>query len=561
MALFLLLNMTASSYIESIKCLPVVAANAKLEEICGIQSFFEHVNIHSDIIPRDSSTAKDEYGDWQTNMDLTLDVCRHLKSKGVDPQVIIEPTCGKGHFIMAALQVFGSVEEIYGIEIYKPYLDELKVRILQHFIDNDSERKPRIHLYHQNIFDFDFSDIKSDLKGKEILVLGNPPWVTNSKLGVINSKNLPKKTNFKKMEGLDAITGKSNFDIAEYICHHLIEELTGEKVHVAVLLKNSVIKNILYGQNVDGLKIDEISQYKIDANKEFNVSVAASLFYCSLGNTVSKQCSVKDFYTDKDQYRYGWVDDCFVADIEAYRNCMFLDGESPLEWWSGIKHDCAKVMELSFDGNRLINGFGETVDIEDGILYPLLKSSDLRGGMVSLTRRYVIVTQSSTSDDTRWIKEKYPKAYKYLSSYADYLDNRASRIYKGRPRFCIFGIGRYSFKPYKIAVSGLYKTPSFTIVTPIDGKSVMLDDTCYMLGFDSLDDAMMTQSLLNSDSVRSFMNSIVFKDAKRVINKELLMRIDLIKAFEYYSDKSMPECQKYLDMLKAHLVPKQPSLF
>lgn len=559
--------MTAINYIESVKCLPILTANAKLEEICGVQHFFEHPqdiffsNTHSR--HQETSKTKDEYGDWQTNIELALSVCRLLKGTGANPKIIIEPTCGKGHFILAALQVFDNIEEIHGIEIYKPYLDELKIQILQHCIDNPNKRKVKVHLYHQNVFDFDFTAIKHSLKGKTVLVLGNPPWVTNSKLGSINSCNLPHKTNFKRLSGLEAITGKSNFDIAEYICHQMIDLLTGEKASLALLLKNSVIKNIVYGQHYMPSAISDIRQYTIDAKKEFDASVAASLFYCSIEQAKKeRRCIVRNFYTQQYDHEYGWIKDCFVADVETYKKHAQIDGQSPLIWWSGVKHDCAKVMELHFDGQKYINGLGEIVDIENELIFPFLKSSDLKGEIIAATRKYVIVTQQSTSDNTEWISVKYPKTYQYLLAHAHFLDNRGSRIYKGRPRFCIFGIGKYSFKPYKVAVSGLYKHHHFTIIPPIAGKSVMLDDTCYILGLENLEDARTTQALLNCSPVQSFLNSLVFTDAKRVINKELLMRIDLIKALEL-SDMNIDkqEAQRYAAMLKASVTPKQLSLF
>ncbi len=506
-------------------------------------------------------TAKDEYGDWQTNMDLAIKVCMLLKEKGMNPKVIIEPTCGKGHFIIAALQIFDNIEDVFGIEIYKPYLDELKKQIPQFYIDNPNKRKANIHLYHQNVFDFNLTDIKQRLNGREILILGNPPWVTNSKLGGINSTNLPKKTNFKKLGGIDAITGKSNFDIAEYICRQMIEFLTGENAYLAFLLKNSVIKNLVYGQQENKLRISDIQQYNIDAKKEFEVSVAAALFICSFKNKISKQCVVSNFYTKQYIQTYGWTNNNFVSDIAAYQNYAFLEGSSSLKWWSGIKHDCAKVMELYHDGFQYKNGLGEIVDIEEDMIYPLLKSSDIKGGTISSTRKYVIVTQQATSDDTEWIKITYPKTYQYLLKHSDKLDKRSSRIYKGRSRFCLFGIGKYSFKPYKIAVSGLYKQPKFTIVTPISGKSVMLDDTCYMLGLNTLEEATFTQELLNSISVQAFINSIIFTDSKRVINKDLLMRIDLIKVIEHMQYREKSEIQRYYRMLKSNVVPKQFTLF
>jgi hypothetical protein len=125
----------------------------------------------------------------------------------------------------------------------------------------------------------------------------------------------------------------------------------------------------------------------------------------------------------------------------------------------------------------------------------------------------------------------------------------------------MFGIGEYSFKPYKIAVSGLYKKINFSIITPINNKSVMVDDTCYILGFDTLEEAKMIQELLNTKQVQEFIKSIVFTDAKRVVNKELLMRIDLLKLIEYLSNLEKQEMQQHYKYLKSNIITTQISLF
>lgn len=533
--------MTANSFLESVGHLPLSSANAEVETICGISHFFDDEGAYS--IPskdiRNCQNAKDEYGDWQTSMDLALAVCRLLKGMGVSPKVIIEPTCGKGHFILAALQVFDTIEDLYGIEIHKPYIDGLKVELLQRYLNNSDIRKTRIHLFNQNVFDFDFSSIKHLLDKREVLVLGNPPWVTNSKLGTIKSGNSPRKGNFKRLGGIDAITGKANFDIAESIFIRMMELVSGENGHIAFLLKNSVIKGIVYDQKDNQHNIGNISQYAIDAKKEFNVSVAASLIVLETRGNYDGCCKLKDFYTRDFIREYGWVDSRFVADTTAYNEFRHIDGASQLIWRSGLKHDCAKVMELTFRNSQYFNGLGETVDIEDELIFPLVKSSDIKHRCIDSTHRYVIVTQHSTSDETEWLKSRCPKGYRYLTGHAEYFDHRGSRIYQGRPRFSIFGIGDYSFADYKVIVSGLYKKPVFSVVCPIGGKPVMLDDTCYMLGFDNVLDAVSTRDILSSRPVQSFLNSLLFVDAKRVISKELLMRVDLIEALKDIPDEEI----------------------
>ena len=479
---------------------------------------------------------KNEYGDWQTNMSLAISVCEHIKSKGIFPQVIVEPTCGQGNFIVAALLTFDTIEDVYGIEIYKPYIEILKDK-LHNF--GKTLDKINIHLFHENIFDFDFRKITECVNGRTVLARGNPPWVTNSKLGEIGSDNLPIKNNFKKVKGLDAITGKGNFDIAEYICIKIIEMFSKENVYFAFLLKNSVIKNLVYEQKAVKNSLSDISQYNIDAQKEFNVSVSAALLTMRLFGGHERNCKVFDFYTKNMLYSYGWVNDKFVADVDKYVKTQGFDGTSPFIWRSGVKHDCSKVMELSKDNDQYINGFGEIVDIEDDVVYPLIKSSDVKGEIIRQNRKYVIITQHSTNEDTRLMKWKYPKAYQYLVEHKEYLDNRKSSIYKDRPRFCMFGIGDYTFKKYKVIISGLYKQTSFSIVSNINGKTAVCDDTCYLLGFDDYDVAWFTLRILNSQPIQDFINSICFYDSKRAINKDLLMRINFFPAINLWNSQNL----------------------
>ncbi len=474
-----------------------------------------------------ANEKRGEYGDWQTNLPLAISICEKIKAQGIQPQVIIEPTCGQGNFIIAALLTFESIEDVYGIEIYKPYLDVLKDKLLK--LDKSLDNI-NIHLYHENIFDFDFKQITEHINGRVVLAIGNPPWVTNSKLGEIGSDNLPIKTNFKKVKGFEAITGKANFDIAEYICIQLIEKFSAENVYFAFLLKNSVIKNLVYEQKTGRALLSKIAQHNIDAQKEFGVSVSAALLTMRLFGGSERDCRVFDFYTESSLYSFGWVKDKFVANIDNYVKTQTIDGISPFTWRSGLKHDCSKVMELSKEDGLYVNGFGKVVDIEDDVIYPLIKSSDIKGDIINRVRKYVIITQHSTNEDTKLMREKYPKAYQYLVTHAEYLDNRKSSIYKDRPRFCMFGIGDYTFKKHKIIISGLYKQTTFSLLSEVDGKIAVCDDTCYMLGFDDYDIARYTLGVLNSQPVQDFVNSICFYDAKRAINKDILMRINLMSA-------------------------------
>ncbi len=501
-----------------------------------------------------NSEKKKDLGDLQTPNYLTDIICNYLSTTGFAPNLIIEPTCGIGNFIISALKYFPSLKNIYCVELQKEHLWFFILQLLH--LSFEQEINAVIEFYHDNIFTHRFSDRLMRILNtgtQNILVLGNPPWITNTELSILDSNNVPSKSNIKGVRGIEAMTGKGNFDIAEYIIIRMIQQFSNIQGKIAMLCKTSVIKNIVKAMRKLNLKLSDIQSLHIDAKKEFNINAEAGLFTANFRQSNENFCTNSSLYQPNCLFKkFGWVDDRFVSDIELYMNYRNLDGQSPCIWRQGIKHDAAKVMVLLKNNKVLINGLQERVDIENDLLFPLIKSSDLQIPLIRNSDRKVIIPQRSLYEKTSYIASEYPRLWNYLVSHSEYLDNRKSAIYKKRPRFSIFGIGDYAFKPYKIAISGFYKKPTFSLILPINNKPAMLDDTCYYLFFEALEDAFFTWLLLNMDSTKAFLSSITFPDAKRPFAKEILMRIDLFKlaestTFDALNNFYEMRLQKYLD--------------
>ena len=518
-------------------------ANQIIASQCGISRFFEsdqELTLLKDLLAAEHNLVEEskrsEYRDFQTTYKLACQVSDLLEQNGAKPQLLIEPTCGKGSFVIASLNAFPSLEMVVAVEIHKPYVWTCKFGVIEFFLSHPQMRKPIIRIEHHNVFEFDFGNVARDNIEKQVLVIGNPPWVTNSKLSSLESDNLPPKSNFKRHAGLDAITGKGNFDIAEYITFMMLDAFQHSNGTFAFLVKDSVIRNVVANQKKRSYRVAELTKSAIDSKREFNVAVDASLFQCKLNSGPDMFCTEADFYhRNKTLKKFGWVGDHFVSDMQLYEITSECDGESPFEWRQGLKHDLSSIMELQKTESGFINGLGQRVDIEDELVYPLVKSSDLRRVIIESTRKYVIVTQKHVGQDTSFLEQALPRTFNYLNQSRAQFKHRKSTIYRNRPDFSIFGIGDYSFSPYKVGVSGLYKQWQFSLVLPLGEKPVMLDDTCYMLGFDTLDFAAYAAIVLNSPVVREFLRSVSFQEAKRVITKELLMRIDLLRVVTHYT--------------------------
>ena len=206
-------------------------------------------------------------------------------------------------------------------------------------------------------------------------------------------------------------------------------------------------------------------------------------------------------------------------------------------WRSGIKHDCSDLFELAQKNGDYENGLGMRVDIEDDLLFPLLKSSDLAGNR--RPRKWLLVPQRTMAGSPEDLQRTAPKAWQYLLANDARLAARGSSIYRNRPRFSIFGVGDYSFAPWKVAISGLYKKLDFVVVPPYQDRPVVLDDTCYFFPCQSEQKCSALYTLVSSQPAREFWSAFVFWDAKRPVTAQMLNLLDfaaLARAAKLESD-------------------------
>lgn len=464
-----------------------------------------------------------EFGDFQTPRELAFEVCLLLSRLNIDPRMIIEPTCGLGNLIQAARRIFFSAQ-IYGFEISTKYSESAKEK----FSDDEN-----IEISQADFFQKDWSSFIEDLP-KPILILGNPPWVTNSQLGVLESDNLPRKENFQNFSGFEAMTGKSNFDISEWMLLHFLKILDRKNASLAMICKTSVARKVLKYAWKNNIHLNNAAIYRIETDKYFNAAVDSCLLFCEFSN--SRQTTSASIYenlnSETSTQNFGFKNNELIASIDLYEKWKYLNGGSKIKWRSGIKHDCSKVMELSKEGEKYKNNLGETVELEADFIYPMLKSSDIAKGNAE-PRLWMIVTQNTVKEDTSNIAEIAPKTWNYLISHAEFLDNRGSSIYKKRARFAMFGIGDYSFAPWKVAISGFYKKLKFNVIGSFENRSIVLDDTCYFLPFENEDEANKTCDLLNSKAAQEFFKSFIFWDAKRPITVDVLQKMDITKLEKY----------------------------
>ena len=410
-----------------------------------------------------------------------------------------------------------------GIEIQSHYVEEAREALRQH---------PPVGIDWQvragDIFSYDLGTLPWRTSGP-LLVLGNPPWITLAELGAMDSGHVPKRSNVRSVRGIDALTGDSNFDVAEYIWMRLLTELRDQSPTVAMLCKTSVARRVLVLAHRLRLPVAESALWRIDAKRSFGVSADAGLFMIRLHRASGNyDCDVYESLAARaPTTRMGLVDSGLVADVVSHERSRPFDGRSPIEWRQGVKHDASKILELKPHANEggWWNGLGELVDVESEWAFPLMKGSDIYAGREPSRR--VLVTQRSLGEDPHALRHLAPRLWRYLNDHQEYFAARKSSVYRSRPKFSMFGIGPYTFSPWKVAVCSLWKETRFRVLPPSSGQPVLCDDTSYFLPCDSPVQAAIVVELLSSEPARNLLKSLVFVDAKRVVTKKLLQRIDL----------------------------------
>lgn len=411
-----------------------------------------------------------------------------------------------------------------GVDANRDYVDSANKAVAR------CEDGRDIQIVHADFFEFKWKDTLDKLP-EPLLIIGNPPWITNAGMSRLKGENLPIKSNTAGLRGMEARTGKSNFDISEWMIWRITEIMRDRVAIIAFLCKTSVARKVLVRLWKHDVRISRTAIYRIDAKQSFDVNADACLFVVAFEPDAEplKTCEVfADLDAAEPTDEIGFQDGLLISHVEPFARWKHLRGREWYKWRSGIKHDCARIMELSEEGDRYRNGVGELLDLEAECVYPLLKGSDVGNGR-GAGGRYLLITQRSMNEETSTLDSRYPRVWAYLSSHAEALDGRASVIYRGRPRFCLFGVGEYAFAPWKVAISALYKRIEFRAIGPRKKKPVVFDDTVYYVSCDSESEARLLEKLLNSVAAKEFLSALIFWDAKRPISIDILRQLDIRK--------------------------------
>jgi len=188
-----------------------------------------------------------------------------------------------------------------------------------------------------------------------------------------------------------------------------------------------------------------------------------------------------------------------------------------------------------------------TDEVELDLVYPLIKGArNIRAFYATVSQIFVIIPNKRITiraiPTVTALRQKYPAALQYFrainavqtSNGSNLLDDRSTWKKRMKPQFenavrqgkmavtdipfyAIYDVGDYTFSPYKVVWAEMAGTVQAAVISqaevPYGGgyKIVVPDHKVYFAAFDDLDYAHYVCALLNSEPVRTFIDSFTIK--------------------------------------------------
>ncbi len=389
-------------------------------------------------------------------------------------------------------------------------------------------------------------------------VVGNPPWIKWDFL----SKDYKEKLGHLYLDiykifshsGMKAGLGFSHDDISIVFMYVAIDKYLKEGGKLGFVMKQTLYKSIAgnefrkfeieKGSNKVPLKVlrvndmlelkpfnqsaqAETSTIIIEKGKRTVYPVPYLVWSSSNGLPLENE-----FFSDirkrikfqmKDAYPHNEAEptDVWVIADKGSERPKYLGGENYYQPRHGIVNDLNSVFFVDIldkhngsvtISNRLKRAKKKvkqvSARIEPDLIYPFLKPKNTQKWGID-GYLYAIIPQRYYGEKNESIlRTKYPLTYKYLFGFKKELLHRASRWFKlpNIPFYSLFGLGDYSFAPYKVVWCCMSYSPSFAVVSKIKDKflgekEIMPDNTIGYISFDNEIEAHYVCALLNSDTV------------------------------------------------------------
>jgi len=394
-------------------------------------------------------------------------------------------------------------------------------------------------------------------------VVGNPPWINWESLPQGYRRQVAplwKQYALFQHKGFDAILGKAKDDISTLMAYVATDRYLKDGGKLAFVITQSVWKTAGGGQGFRRFRIGEKGPHlrvlHVDDLSSLQVfegaSTRTSVFVCRKGEPTrypvpytywkkvkrggldydatlnealdrTKRLNFRATPVDKSDPTSAWLTGR-PKTIDALQK---VRGKSPYRARKGITAPVNAVYWLEViytrpDGLVVVRNVTEgakrkvesiTVELESGLLYPLLRGREVRRWYAQTT--YHILVTHRPEERLNAIPEEdmqrhWPKTWTYLKRFEDTLKesaifkryyvqkDRQGRIVEIGPFYSMFNVGEYTFARWKVVWREMSAWITCSVVGAHDDKVVIPDHKLVLVATDSEDEAHYLCAILNS---------------------------------------------------------------
>jgi adenine-specific DNA-methyltransferase len=536
-------------------------------------------NLYEEIIPRQ---IRHDLGEYFTPYWLTDRTIEMSGFKGDLNSILLDPGCGSGVFLLAAAEMKyqankdKSQEEmmnsilrtVVGCDINPLCVLTARLNLVCWLALKFGLPLPNVKipvLHYDTVFkrpaSGQFDDINRVLPDGCDYLVGNPPWISwNSLLGgyrkQIELELLPEYALFD-FHGQEAQLGHSNDDYLVTFTLVTIHRYLKEGGLCSFIIKQPLLTN------VSGKTFRRFSIHHVRENVRLGVKEVADLRKVNPFGIGNETAIIVLKREDKTVYPVPYetwsksdgeivvekgeakpsndrdITSPWVVLTPDLKETEFMEGNCVYEIRHGLKHDVADVLivrPIERNEDRLVvqrisEDDKEMYEVEVEAVYPFLQPRHISAWKFEGYTYAIIPQRKAGEDNEEKLARKLPLTYKYLERFKDRFTARKSRIFTQKPFYGLFGLGTYTWKPYKVCWCGLGFKPEFVVLSAIRDRMVgdklpIPDGTIYFIPLDRKEEAHFVCAVLNSELVRKFLSARSGK-SKRGLSKKVMEQLSL----------------------------------
>jgi methylase of polypeptide subunit release factors len=418
-------------------------------------------------------------------------------------------------------------------------------------------------------------------------VLGNPPWVNWEHLpDEYRKSTVPLWQHYglfpKRAKGMDTILGGAKYDFSMLMTCVALDRYLKPNGKLGFVITESLFKTTEAGQGFrrfvlpDGTPFRPILVENMSDLKPFEKALnRTAIAVFQKGKKVSypvpyaywcKAATVSRLKIDYDlSYEQFPFEKVVVRDWEAHpidagnlssiwitgrpnavKALPHILGKSPYKAREGVNTGGANGVYWVKEEGRNAAGMIKIENmvhcskktlaqlsflVEADLLYPLLRACNVRRWAAEPEARMIVTHEPDAhlrAISEPNMKNKYPRTYAYLMQFEGFLRSRKTQVVRNLmsrgPFYSIFGIGEYSFAPWKVVWTRIAKVEA-AVIGVVGDKPILPQETLTMVDCQSEMEAHYLAAVINSTPFQFTVNAYSQRGGKSMGSQHILRYI------------------------------------